>query len=363
MEKIIMSAKKWNVGVVGALGMVGTEMIKTLETRGFPIAELRPLDVAQFEGVEVLFKGAKISTMTANGKNFDGIDIAIFSAGAAASLKLAPLAVERGVVVVDNSSAWRMDPNCPLVVPEVNSYDLEWHKGIIGNPNCSTIQMMVALKPLHDYAKIRRIVVSTYQAASGAGKAACDELEQQTRDVLAGKKPTVEKFSHQLAFNVIPHIDVFVEGNYTKEEWKMVKETQKILGDESIRVTATAARVPVFYSHSEAVNIETEKKLTPEKARELLENAPGVCVVDDLANSQYPMAINAAHNDPTFVGRIREDFSIENGLNLWIVADNIRKGAALNAIQIAEALVEKDLVDPSSWAGKYIGPAIEASML
>jgi len=355
-----MSAKKWNIAVVGALGMVGTEMIKTLETRDFPIAELRPLDLVQFEGAEVLFKGEKIRAQTAKAENFTGIDIAIFSAGADASIRLAPLAVEKGVVVVDNSSAWRMDPNCPLVVPEVNAYDMEWHKGIIGNPNCSTIQMMVALKPLHDFAQIKRIVVSTYQAASGAGKAAYDELEKQTREVLAGKKPTVEKFSHQLAFNVIPQIDVFVEGNYTKEEWKMVKETQKILGDETIRVTATAARVPVFYGHSEAVNIETERKLTPEKARELLENAPGVRVVDDPVDSLYPMAVNAAHKDPTFVGRIREDFSIENGLNLWVVSDNIRKGAALNAVQIAEVLIEKDLVDPSSWAGKYLGPSVEA---
>ncbi len=354
-----LSKKKWNVAVVGALGMVGTEMINTLEARNFPIAELRPLDMSEFEGIEVNFQGDKVRTKTANAENFAGVDIAIFSAGAAASKKLAPLAVEKGAVVVDNSSAWRMDPNCPLVVPEVNPNDLRWHKGIIGNPNCSTIQMVVALKPLHDYARIKRIVVSTYQAASGAGKAAYDELEQQTREVLAGKKPTVEKFSHQLAFNVIPHIDVFEDGAYTKEEWKMVNETRKILGDNSIRVTATAARVPVFYSHSEAVNIETEKKLTPEKARELLENAPGVEVVDDPINSQYPMPIHAAHKDATYVGRIREDFSIENGLNLWIVSDNIRKGAALNAVQIAEVLVEKELVDEKTWAGKYMGSAEE----
>ena len=349
------SSKKWNVAVVGALGMVGTEMIHTLEARDFPIAELRPLDLPQFEGTAIGFKGKPVLSKAANAENFVGVNIAIFSAGAAASKKLAPLAVEKGAVVVDNSSAWRMDPNCPLVVPEVNPHDLKWHKGIIGNPNCSTIQMMVALKPLHDFAHIKRIVVSTYQAASGAGKAAYDELEQQTREVLAGDKPTVEKFSHQLAFNVIPHIDVFEEGNYTKEEWKMVYETRKILGDDSIRVTATAARVPVFYCHSEAVNIETEVKLTPEKARELLENAPGVQVLDNVSEFQYPMPILAAHKDATFVGRIREDFSIENGLNLWVVSDNIRKGAALNAVQIAEAMVDMDLVDEKSWAGKYLG--------
>lgn len=351
-----MEIQKWNVAVVGALGMVGTEMIKTLETRNFPVAELRPLDIPQYEGVEIDFKGEKIRTRAANAENFSGVDIAIFSAGAEASRQLAPLAVERDVVVVDNSSAWRMDPNCPLVVPEVNPHDLGWHQGIIGNPNCSTIQMMVALKPLHDFARIKRIVVSTYQAASGAGKAAFDELAEQTLQVLDGESPTVKAFTHQLAFNAIPHIDVFVEGDYTKEEWKMVKETQKILGDDSIRVTATAVRIPVFYSHSEAVNIETEIKLTPEKARVLLMNAPGVQVVDNPAESLYPMAIHAAHKDSTFVGRIREDFSIENGLNMWIVADNIRKGAALNAVQIAEALVERNLVDPSSWMGKYLGP-------
>ena len=350
-----MSNKRWNVAVVGALGMVGTEMIETLEMRDFPVAELRPLDLGKFEGTEVEFADQRIRTLTANGDNFAGVDIAIFSAGAEASRELAPLAVEKGAVVVDNSSAWRMDPECPLVVPEVNPHDLEWHKGIIANPNCSTIQMVVALKPLHDYARIKRIVVSTYQAASGAGKRAYDELEQQTRQILEGRPPTVEAFSHQLAFNVIPHIDVFQEGGCTKEEWKMVNETRKIMGDDSIQVTATAARVPVFYGHSEAVNIETEKKLTPDKARELLRNAPGVKVVDDPAAFEYPMAIHAAHTDATFVGRIREDFSIENGLNMWIVADNIRKGAALNAVQIAEVLVEKGLVETSSWAGKYMG--------
>ena len=223
--------------------------------------------------------------------------------------------------------------------------------------------MMVALKPLHDFARIQQIVVSTYQAASGAGKPAYDELEQQTREVLEGEPPTVEKFSHQLAFNVIPHIDVFEKGGYTKEEWKMVHETHKILGDDTIRVTATAARVPVFYGHSESVNIETEVKLTPEKARELLKNAPGVQVVDDPLNFKYPMAIHAAHHDPTFVGRIREDFSIEKGLNLWIVADNIRKGAALNAVQIVESLVEKDLVNSSSWAGKYLRTSIISNQM
>lgn len=339
-----MSDRKWNVAVVGALGMVGTEMIRTLETRAFPVGELRPLDLARFEGTEVEFAGGKVRTLAANAESFAGVEIAIFSAGAAASLELAPLAVEKEAVVVDNSSAWRMDPECPLVVPEVNAHDLQWHKGIIANPNCSTIQMVVALKPLHDRARIKRVVVATYQAASGAGRRAYDELEQQTRDVLEGNPAKPEAFTHQIAFNVIPQIDVFQEGAYTKEEWKMVKETQKIMGDESIRVTATCARVPVYFSHCEAVNIETEHRLTADEARDLLQGAPGITVVDDIAELRYPMPVDAGHTDDVFVGRIREDFTIENGLNLWIVADNIRKGAALNAVQIAEQLVADDLV-------------------
>lgn len=338
-----MTNKKWNVAVVGALGMVGTEMIKTLEMRNLPVAELRPLDLAKFEGTEVEFAGRRVRTLAANAENFAGMDIAIFSAGAAASLQLAPLAVEKGAVVVDNSSAWRMNPECPLVVPEVNPHDLRWHKGIIANPNCSTIQMVVVLKPLHDRARIKRVVVSTYQAVSGAGKRAFEELRAQTRDLLEGRPPNTEAFPHQIAFNVIPQIDVFQEGGYTKEEWKMVKETQKIMGDDSIKVTATCVRVPVPFGHSEAVNIEMEEKLTADEARDLLRSAPGVRVIDDPAELAYPMPVGAAHTDHVFVGRIREDFTIENGLNLWIVADNIRKGAALNAVQIAEQLVADDL--------------------
>jgi len=340
-----MASKKWNVAVVGALGMVGTEMIKTLEVRNFPVAELRPLDLAKLEGTEVEFAGRKVRTLTANAENFAGVEIAIFSAGAAASLELAPLAVGKGAVVVDNSSAWRMDPECPLVVPEVNPHDLRWHKGIIANPNCSTIQMVVVLKPLHDRAHIKRVVVSTYQAASGAGKGGFEELKQQTRDVVEGTSPlSPQAFPYQIAFNVIPQVDVFQEGDYTKEEWKMVKETQKIMGDDSIKVTATCVRVPVFFSHSESVNIETGRKLTADEARDLLRSAPGVKVIDAPAELRYPIPVDAVHTDDVFVGRIREDFSIENGLNLWIVADNVRKGAALNAVQIAERLVADDLV-------------------
>jgi aspartate-semialdehyde dehydrogenase len=344
-EDTSVSTRPWNVAVVGAVGMVGTEMTRTLEERRFPVGELRPLDVAEYAGTPVPFGGRSWACLAATEANFDGIDIAIFSAGAEASRHLAPLAVRRGAVVIDNSSAWRMDPACPLVVPEVNPGDLAWHKGIIANPNCSTIQMVVVLKPLHDRARVRRVVVSTYQAAAGAGKAGVDELLQQTRDVVAGRPcGTPRIFQHQLAFNLIPQIDVFQEDGYTKEEWKMVRETVKILGDPSVRVTATTVRVPVVVGHSESVNVETERKLTAADARALLAGAPGVCVVDDPAAGAYPMPAPTAGTDPVFVGRIREDHSIERGLNLWIVADNVRKGAALNAVQIAERLAADDLV-------------------
>jgi aspartate-semialdehyde dehydrogenase len=340
-----MSKHTWNVAVVGAAGMVGTEMIKTLEQRRFPVAELRPLDVAALAGTEVAFAGHTCRCLEANEAAFAGIDIALFSAGGDASLDLAPKAVRQGAVVIDNSSAWRMDPTCPLVVPEVNPGDLTWHNGIIANPNCSTIQLVVALKPLHDYARIKRVVVSTYQAAAGAGKNGVDEVRRQTREILEhGVCSPPRTFQHQLAFNVIPQIDVFQEDGYTKEEWKMVHETVKIMGDPSIRVTATAVRVPVLIGHSESVNIETERKLTAEVARALLAKAPGVCVVDDPSCCAYPMPAPTANTDAVFVGRIREDNSIDKGLNLWIVADNVRKGAALNAVQIAERLLAADLV-------------------
>ncbi len=340
-----MSQQSWNVAVVGAAGMVGTEMIKTLERRRFPLRALRALDVAEVAGTEVPFAGGRVICEEATEANFSGIDIAIFSAGAEASLDLAPKAVRRGAVVIDNSSAWRMDPACPLVVPEVNPRDLAWHKGIVANPNCSTIQMVVALKPLHDRARIRRVVVSTYQAAAGAGKNGLDELLRQAREILElGACSAPRTFQYQLAFNVIPQIDVFQEGGYTKEEWKMVHETVKIMGDPGIRVTATTVRVPVLVGHSESVNIETERKLTADEARRILSTAPGVCVVDDPATRAYPMPAPTAGTDQVFVGRIREDNSLERGLNLWIVSDNVRKGAALNAVQIAERLAADGLV-------------------
>ncbi len=340
-----MTQHSWNVAVVGAAGMVGTEMVRTLEQRRFPVRELRALDVADVAGTRLPFAGGIVVCREATEAAFAGIDIAIFSAGADASLELAPRAVRQGAVVIDNSSAWRMDPACPLVVPEVNPHDLAWHKGIVANPNCSTIQMVVALKPLHDHARIRRVVVSTYQAAAGAGKNGLDELRRQAREILdLGTCTPPRTFQYQLAFNLIPQIDVFQEGGYTKEEWKMVHETVKIIGDPGIRVTATTVRVPVFVGHSESINIETERKLTADEARRILSTAPGVCVVDDPATRAYPMPAPTAGTDGVFVGRIREDNSLENGLNIWVVSDNVRKGAALNAVQIAERLAADNLV-------------------
>ena len=325
--------------------MVGSEMIRTLERRDFPVDEFRPLDVPENAGKTVEFRGSRVAVQAAVKENFAGIDIAIFSAGASASKVLAPQAVEMGAVVVDNSSQWRMDPTCPLVVPEVNPYDLEWHKGIIPNPNCSTIQMVVVLKPLHDYGTIKRVVVSTYQAASGGGRKGADGLEAEAREYLeTGKRAEARVHPVQLAFNCVPHIDVFQEKDYTKEEYKMIHETQKIMGDESILVSPTCVRVPVWYGHSESVNIETEKKITSEDAKRILAEAPSVEVIDDPAQNRYPTPLDSNEKDETMVGRIREDMTIPNGLNLWVVSNNIRKGAALNAVQIAESLVEMDLV-------------------
>ncbi len=337
--------EKYNVAVVGAMGMVGTEMIRTLERREFPMAEFRPLDVAANEGKEVSFNGHGHRVLEAKGENFKGIDIAIFSAGADASEKLSPEAVKQGAVVVDNSSRWRMDPNCPLVIPEVNAEDVDWHQGIIANPNCSTIQMLVALKPLHEYATIKRLVVSTYQAVSGSGKGAFDGLRREAEEYLKTGipvKPQAYK-TQQIAFNCLPHIDVFQEGGYTKEEYKMVNETHKIL-DKNIRVNATCVRVPVWYGHSESVNIETERKITREKALELLKDAKSIKVIDDPDHELYPTPLMSNDEDLTMVGRVREDLSIENGLSLWVVSNNIRKGAALNAVQVAETLLERNTV-------------------
>ncbi len=335
---------KYNVAVVGAMGMVGTEMIKTLERRNFPVAEFRPLDIAANEGKEVEFNGKAYKVLEAKFENFKDIDVAIFSAGGDASEKLAPEAVKQGAVVVDNSSQWRMDPECPLVVPEVNPQDVDWHKGIIANPNCSTIQMLVALKPLHDYAKIKRVVVSTYQAVSGSGMSAFKGLEAEAKEYLeTGALKEPKAYGKQIAFNCLPHIDVFQEGGYTKEEYKMVNETHKIM-DKDVKVSATCVRVPVWYGHSESVNIETEQKLTREKALDILSKAPSMKVVDDPDNEVYPTPLMSNDEDLTMVGRVREDKTVDNGLNLWVVSNNIRKGAALNAVQVAETLLERNVI-------------------
>jgi len=319
-------------------------MLEVLAQRDFPASEVVPFASARSAGSTVEFKGGELTVRELKEDSFAGFDLALFSAGGSTSEKFAPLAVKAGCVVVDNSSAWRMDPKCPLVVPEVNPNDLAWHKGIIANPNCSTIQMVVALKPLHDVAKIKRIVVSTYQAVSGTGQKAIAELEGQIAKLMNGKEAECKVYPYQIAFNCLPQIDVFLDNGYTKEEMKMVLETKKIMGDDSIRVTATTVRVPVVYGHSESVNIETEKKLTVEEVRQILASAPGIMVEDFPEKKVYPMAIHAAGQDDVFVGRIREDESIDNGINLWIVADNIRKGAALNAVQIGEELIRRNLL-------------------
>jgi aspartate-semialdehyde dehydrogenase len=332
--------KTFSVAVVGATGAVGNEMIKILEERKFPVGKLKLLASERSIGKSLEYKGESLPVEVLNEDSFTGVQIGLFSAGGSISEKFAPLAAQAGCVVVDNTSAFRMVPDIPLVVPEVNPEAIALYKnrGIIANPNCSTIQMVVALKPIHDAVRIKRIVVSTYQAVSGTGKKAVDELMDQTRALLTFQDPVIKVYPHQIAFNCLPQIDVFVDNGYTKEEMKMINETKKIMNDPSIAVTATTVRVPVFYAHSESVNIETEKKITPQEVRELLAKAPGVTVVDNPADRQYPMAIHAAGKDDTFVGRIREDESIPNGINMWVVSDNLRKGAALNAVQIAEIL-------------------------
>lgn len=337
-------ARQYRVAVVGATGAVGEEMRKTLAERGFPVSELVALASERSEGKELAFGSTTVTCRKLDENSFQGIDLALFSAGGAVSTRFAPIARDSGCVVIDNSSAWRMDPEVPLIVPEVNPDDAEWHRGIISNPNCSTIQMVVALKPLHDVAKIRRIVVSTYQAVSGTGAKAMAELRRQVEDISAGRKPQPVVYPHQIAFNCLPHIDVFLEDGSTKEERKMVDETKKIMGDPTIQVSATCVRVPVYNGHSEAVNVEFESDLSPEEARNILAGAPGVVVEDDPTKLLYPLPIRASGTDPVYVGRIRRDPTVPHGLNLWIVADNLRKGAALNAVQIAELLHERGLI-------------------
>ena len=336
-----MKKEKYNVAVVGATGAVGEQMRVVLEEREFPVGELRLLASERSAGQFLPFQQKQIRVEVLTEDSFEDIDIGLFSAGASVSAKFAPIAVQAGAVVVDNTSCFRMEPDVPLVVPEVNAKEIARYtaRGIIANPNCSTIQMVVALKPIHDAAGIKRVVVSTYQSVSGAGRKAMEELSHQVAALFSGKEIEKEKFPHQIAFNCIPHIDAFVENGYTKEEMKLINETRKILGEPSLPVTATTVRVPVFCSHSESINVEIERKLTAQQAKALLREAPGIIVADDPKSDVYPMAIDAVGTDAILVGRIREDDSIANGLNLWVVADNLRKGAALNAVQIAEILI------------------------
>jgi aspartate-semialdehyde dehydrogenase len=331
---------KYIVAVVGATGAVGNEMISVLEQRNFPVDQLRLFASERSEGKTQDFHANPVKVEVLTDKVFNGIDIALFSAGGDRSTEFAPAAARSGCVVVDNSSAWRMDPDVPLVVPEVNPDDIKKHKGIIANPNCSTIQMVIVLKPIHDAAKITRVVVTTFQSVSGTGKKAMDELLNQTRDLLNFKDVSPSVYPHQIAFNCLPHIDTFMDDGYTREEIKMVNETKKILGDDSVKVTATTVRVPVFKGHSESLNIETENKISADETRAVLSSAPGVIVYDAPDKNIYPLQTICADKDEVYVGRIREDDTIENGMNLWISADNLRKGAALNAVQIAEKLIE-----------------------
>lgn len=349
--------KEYNVAIAGATGAVGQEMIRILEERNFPVKNLLPLASMRSLGKKIKFHGRDIEIKLLEKDAFKGIDIALFSAGAKISKEIAPEAVARGAIVIDNSSAFRMEKDVPLVVPEVNPEDIKNHKGIIANPNCSTIQLVVVLKPIHDKAKIKRVVVATYQSVSGWGKEAIEQLWQETiefskkynkiddiqslRMADLNIKTTKEALPYQIAFNLIPQIDLFLEHDYTKEEMKLVNETKKIMHDINIMVTATCVRVPIFYAHCEAVNIELEKSLRIEELSNILRNSPGIKVIDNPAQAIYPMPLDAGGKDEVFVGRIRKDLTVANGFNLWIVADNLRKGAALNAIQIAEILIHQ----------------------
>ncbi|HID70011.1 MAG TPA: aspartate-semialdehyde dehydrogenase [Desulfobacterales bacterium] len=334
--------QKYNVAIAGATGAVGGAMLDVLKRRDFPINELRLLASERSVGKKLSFNGKEIEVQLLTKDAFEGIDIALFSAGATRSLDFAPAAAAAGAIVIDNSSAYRMDPEIPLVVPEVNPHAIAQHskRGIIANPNCSTIQMLVALKPILDKVGIKRLVISTYQAVSGTGAKAIEELDTQVKAYVAGNEMKASVYPHQIAFNCLPQIDSFLDNGYTKEEMKMVNETRKIFEDDSIGITATTVRVPVFYGHSESVNIETKSKITSGEVKELLASAPGVQLVDDPENGKYPLATDCAGKFETLVGRIREDESIANGINLWVVSDNILKGAALNAVQIAETYIK-----------------------
>lgn len=335
--------RKYNVAVVGATGAVGEEMRLVLEERKFPVEKLSLFASIRSAGKEFEFKGKKVVVQELKDNSFNGIDIALFSGGDEVSKHFAPLAVQQGTIVVDNGKYFRMDPNVPLIVPEVNPDDLKWHKGLIANPNCSTIQMVVALKPIYDEVGIERVVVATYQSVSGTGKEAIEELKNQAASIAKGEEFEIKAYPYQIAYNVIPHIGDFQENGYTSEEIKMLDETRKILGDDNIRVVATTVRVPVYRAHSEVVHVETKKKISVQRTREILSSFPGIKVIDNPDKLEYPLALFAEGKDEVFVGRIREDISTENGLVMWIVSDNLRKGAALNAVQIAEKIIEKKL--------------------
>ncbi|MDR2198981.1 MAG: aspartate-semialdehyde dehydrogenase [Deltaproteobacteria bacterium] len=343
-------SREYNVAVLGATGAVGREMLNSLSDRGFPVKSVKALASSRSAGSVLEFDGKELKVEEVGPDSFKGSDIALFSAGSGASSEYAPLAAKSGCVVVDNSSYWRQDPRVPLVIPEVNSNAVKKHKGIIANPNCSTIQMLVALKPIYDAVGIKRVVVSTYQSVSGTGQKGVEELAEQTRLLFNSQEYAPKVYPHRIAFNCLPHIDAFTDNGYTKEEMKMVNETVKIFDDPNILVTATCVRVPVFYGHSESVWMETGRAIKPEAARELLARAPGVLVLDDPAQNVYPLASEAAGREDVLVGRIRADNTLENGLVMWVVADNLKKGAATNAVEIAELLIRDPELLKTDWS-------------
>jgi len=337
---------EYRVAIVGATGLVGQEFIKVLEQRNFPMASILLLASDRSAGKKLFFNHREIEVEETTPESFRKVDIALFSAGAETSRYFSPIAAQSGAVVVDNSSAFRMTPAVPLVVPEVNPEDIKWHKGIIANPNCSTIQMVVALYPLHKVNPIKRIIGDTYQGVSGTGSAAVEELTMQAKQVLEGQTAIPHVYPHQIAFNILPEIDVFLDNGYTKEEWKMVEETRKIMHADDIAISATCVRVPVFIGHSMAIHIEFSQPMSPDEAQRILAQAPGIKLLDDPTISLYPQPWSAAGTDEVFVGRIRRDASHPNGLVMWVVADNLRKGAALNAVQIAEEMIRREWLHP-----------------
>ena len=338
--------KEYRVAILGATGLVGQEFINVLEQRNFPMSSILLLASDRSAGKKLFVAHKEIEVKEAVPESFKGIDIALFSAGAETSLYFSPIVAESGAVVIDNSAAFRMAHNVPLIVPEINPEDIKWHEGIIANPNCSTIQLVVALYPLHVVNPIKRVIVAAYQSVSGTGAAAIEELTIQAKQVLGGQATIPHVYPHQIAFNLLPEIDVFLDNGYTKEEWKMLEETRKIMHAENIDISATCVRVPVFIGHSEAIHVEFSQPMSPEDAKHILAQAPGVKVLDDPAVSLYPQPFSASGTDEVFVGRIRQDASRPSGLVMWVVADNLRKGAALNAVQIAEVMIEREWLHP-----------------